>query len=361
MKCRHLLSQRALAFFCLGLAGLWLVSTQSGAASSKPAPDFVVTDLVKGDTLRLAGLDSHPVLLFFYDGADMAGVNALPYVNEWDRRYEGDGLQVIGIHSPALEQMKIRYNAVEILSRAKVSFPVGADSDRAIYRAYSLSALPTYILMKPGREIVYQTSKPLAYAETETAIQKLLAEKKPGMVNPFLVRPLRPIDDPKAKVIPATPQVNLGYQYGSVADCDSAAYDKLRNFTDSGERQKGKVYLQGYWKVGPNSVAYEAKYRSSDDHLRIIYSGKSVWLLPCFPYAAPGRVYVKQDREYLLKPYWGKAIEDDPAGKPYIYMQYSIPVNIVTNPSFGAHELEIIPGEGDISFYYLFFEGDVAQ
>jgi hypothetical protein len=42
-------------------------------------------------------------------------------------------------------------------------------------------------------------------------------------------------------------------------------------------------------------------------------------------------------------------------------MQYSIPVNIVKNPAFGAHELEIIPAEGDVAFYYLFFVGDAAE
>jgi hypothetical protein len=257
--------------------------------------------------------------------------------------------------------MKLRYNALEVISRARVNFPIGMDYDRAVYTAYSLSALPAYVLMKPGREIAYETARPLAYAETETAIQKLLSERKHGTVNPFILKPLRPIDDPKRKVLPATPQINLGYRSGAIADCDSAAYDRFYNFSDSRDHARGKIYLQGYWKVGPNSVTYEEKYRSSEDHLRVAYSGKEVWLLPCFPYGEAQRVYVKQDRDYLRNADWGKDIQGDNLGKPFVYMQYSMPVNIVKNPAFGAHELELIPAEGDVAFYYLFFVGDVVE
>jgi peroxiredoxin len=361
MRSRGLSVAPVVVFLCVGIASVCRVSAGPAAPSPKLAPDFTLTESIKSDTLRLAELNTQPVLLFFYDGAEMASMGAFPYVNEWHRRYESDGLRIIGVHSPALEQMKIRYNAVEVISRARVTFPIGMDYDRAVYAAYSLSALPAYVLMKPGREIVYETTQPLAYAEIETAIQRLLAERKPGIVNPFIVKPFRPIDDPGRKVLPATPQINLGYGSGAIADCDSTAYDRFYNFSDSREHVRGKIYLQGYWKVGPNSVAYEEKYRSSEDHLRVAYSGKEVWLLPCFPYGGAQRVYVKQDREYLRNADWGKDIQGDSLGKPFIYMQYSIPVNIVKNRAFGAHELEIIPAEGDVAFYYLFFVGDVAE
>lgn len=361
MRSQGLPSAVVVTLFCVGLASVCWICAATARPSPKLAPDFTLIESVESDTLRLTELNTRPVLLFFYDGADMASLDAIPYVNEWNRRYEGDGLTIIGVHSPALEQMKIRFNALEIITRAKINFPTGMDYDRAAYTAYSLSALPAYVLMRPGREIVYETTQSPAYVEIETAIQKLLAEHKPGIVNPFIIKPLRPIDDPKRKALPATPQISLGYGSGAIADCDSTAYDKFFDFSDSREHAKGKVYLQGYWKVGPNSVTYEGKYRSSEDHIRVVYSGKEVWLLPCFPFGEAQRVYVKQDREYLRNEDWGTDIEGDGLGKPFIYMQYSIPVNIVKNRAFGAHELEIIPAEGDVAFYYLFFVGDVAE
>jgi peroxiredoxin len=353
----------ASAAVALAAAGLALLLWQGATSAEAPprlAPDFTLTECVNADTLHLARLEAGPVLLVFYDGGEMSSCQALPYVNEWHRRYESDGLKVIGVHSPALEPLKAKYNAVEVISRAHYNFAVGMDHDRAVYGAYGLSALPAYVLVRPGGAIAFQTSAPRAYAEVEMAVQKLLEELKPGIVNPFLVKPMRPADDPKVKMLPATPEIRLGYEAGAVAGCDSTVYDRFYNFTDSRERVRGKVYLHGYWKVGPGSVAYEEKYRSSDDHLRMIYSGKEVWLLRACEYGARQKVYVKQDRDYLAPEDWGKDIQGDGLGRPFILLEYSIPASIIKNREYGTHELELIPAEGDGAFYYLFFEGEPA-
>ena len=347
----------------LVVAGLCLLLGSGVSAATSPprlAPDFTIAECVNADTLHLAALEANPVLLVFYDGGAMMSYQALSYVNEWHRRYEGDGLKVIAIHSPALEPLKIKYNAIEVVARSHYSFAMGMDHERTVYAAYALSELPAYILVGPGRQIVFETSGPRAYAEVELAIQRLLAELKPGIVNPFLVRPIRPADDPKIKMLPATAETQMGYLAGNIVGCDSTVYDKFYNFTDSRERARGKVYLQGYWKVGPGSVAYEEKYRSADDHLRMIYSGKEVWLLRTCEYGARQRVYIKQDKNYLDRADWGDDVEGDGLGKPYIILEYSIPANIVKNRAYGTHELEIIPAEGDGAFYYLFFESEAA-
>ncbi len=346
------------------LGGMGLANTAFAPTSApppQPAPDFMLTQCANADTIKLSDFTRQPVLLFFYDGGDMASWNALPYVREWHRRYEGDDLKIIGIHSPGFEPLKNRVNAVEVISLAKITFPVGMDSDRSIYQTYSLKTLPAYVLLRPGGQIVFETSSPRTYVEVEKAIQKLLMEGKRDIINPFIVKPLRPLDDPDKKILRASPMVVLGYQAGVIAGCDSPAYDEFHNYFDSREREKGRVYLQGYWKVGPRSISHELKYGSSEDHLRIIYTAKDVWLLPDFPYSSPQRVYVKQDREYLRDADWGKGIQADLVGKPYISTLYSIPVHIVSNRAFGTHELELIPTGGDVAFCYLFFEGDVAD
>jgi hypothetical protein len=347
------------------LAGLAREAVPGGGSPAPvakgPAPDFTLTQTTTRDTLTLSAFSDQPILLFFYDGGDISSWNAIPYVNEWHRRYAGDGLKVIPVHSPKLDPTRVAYNAIEVTSITKITYQVGLDLDRSVYATYGLADLPAYFVMKPGLEIVYATSDPKPYAQVETAIQSLLTELKPGIINPFLVRPMRPIDDPANKILAATPSVECGYLSGVLADCDSSRYDRPVRYEDSRGREKGKIYLDGYWNVGPTSVAHEAKYASSGDHLRIIYSGKDVWLLPAFEYNSPQRVYIKQDRVYPDRAIWGKAITGDETGKPYILMQYSIPMHIVSNRTFGAHELELIPAEGDVAFYCLFFESEVVE
>ncbi|MFZ1945976.1 MAG: TlpA disulfide reductase family protein [bacterium] len=345
----------ALTMICLG------GDAGSSRASGRLAPDFTLTSTSRGDTLTLSESSGQPILLVFYDAGDMPSRHAMPYVAEWHRRYAGDGLEVIGIHSSEFEPMRILYNALEAGGSAGVTFPVGMDFDRTVYGAYGIKTLPTYFVLKPGLEVVLETSEIKPYKEVETAIQSVLAEIKPGIVNPFLVKPLRPADDPANKILRGTSRVVLGYQAGTIADCDSADYDKFINYTDSGGREKGKVYLQGYWKVGPNCISHERKYGSSNDHLRIIYSGKDVWLLPWFAYDTFQRVYVKQDRVYLDYAEWGKDMTGDETGKPYVYIRYSVPANVVSNRTFGMHELELMPVDGDVAFCMLFFDDGVAE
>lgn len=353
----------ALAALLLAMLALVELSTSASATghAERRAPDFTLTDALTSDSLSLSGFESSPVLLFFFDAGDMQSLSAIAYVNEWHRRYEGDGLKVLGIHSSRFEPLKLIENIFESTSRRKAAFAFGVDSEGSICSAYSIASLPSYVLLREGLQIALETSAPRPYVDVERAIQQVLAATRPKIKNPFLVKPLRPVDDPANKILKATPQVLLGYLPGAIVGCDSAARDTFYNYTDSGDRQRGRVYLHGYWKVGPSSVSHVQRLGSSGDHLRIIYSGKEVWILPSFAYGYPQRIYVKQDRVYADKSIWGKDMYGDEVGLPYIRMKYSVPVHVITNRAFGSHELELIPAEGDVAFYYIFFEDGVAE
>lgn len=149
------------------------------------APDFTLTQTSTRDTLTLSAFSEQPVLLFFYDGGEMTSQNAIPYVNEWNRRYARDGLKVIAVHSPALEPLRVAYNALEVTSLARMTYPVGLDHDRAVYAAYGLGALPAYVVLKPGLEVIYSTADPKPYPQVETAIQGLLSEAQAGDHQPL--------------------------------------------------------------------------------------------------------------------------------------------------------------------------------
>lgn len=363
---RILVLLAALAALCgvavaLGVSGSTPGGVSAAGQATRPAPDFTLPVALSSDTLSLSDLADSPVLLFFFDAGAMQSLSAIPYVSEWHRRYQGDGLKVLGIQYSRFGPMKLMDNVFESTYRQKTAFPFGLDSDGAIYAAYSLASLPSYVLLREGLQIVLETSAPRPYADVEKAIQQVLAAGKPGMKNPFLVKPLRPIDDPTKKILRATPEVVLGYLSGAIVGCDSAARDTFYNYTDSAERQRGVVYLQGYWKVGPSSLSHAKRLGSSGDYLRVIYSGKDVWVLPWFVYAAPQRIYVKQDRVYVDKAIWGKDMYGDEVGQPYILTKFAVPVHVISNRSFGSHELQLIPAEGDVAFCYIFFEDGVAE
>ena len=326
-----------------------------------PAPDFTLGQCMNADTLRLSEFRQQPVLLFFCDAGQVSSIHAFPYVKEWHRRYQVDGLQVLGIHCPSFEPLTIAHNAIEIISRGEIKFPIGMDMDRSVCAAYQIDTLPTYLLLEPGGTIAFESSQRKAYQKIEIAIQELLKGINPDIVHPYLMKPVRPLDDPETRILPATPMMVIGWEDGLIQGVDSTTTGKYHVYSDTREKSRGRVYLQGKWKVDRFSIYHEQLGGSSEDYIRLIYAGKDVWVLPFFEYGHQPRVYVRQDRTYLSRPAWGKDITTDRTGKPYIFMRYSIPVHIVSNQVYGAHELELIADRGAVSFYYVFFEDGVAE
>src|ERR1700761_1871755 len=73
-----------------------------------------------------------PALVLFLDFAQLNSVRALPYVEEWHRRYREAGLSVVGVQAPRFpfgaEPEPVRAG----LERLGVSFPVVIDAEREL-------------------------------------------------------------------------------------------------------------------------------------------------------------------------------------------------------------------------------------
>src|SRR5688572_26993922 len=77
-----------------------------------------------------------PVLVHFFDFAQLNSVRALPYLVEWHRRYAEHGLTVFGVH---LARYPFTDDLAEIegaLGRLGIDWPVARDADRTIWRDY---------------------------------------------------------------------------------------------------------------------------------------------------------------------------------------------------------------------------------
>jgi peroxiredoxin len=342
----------------LVLACVLLLAAQPGLAGPRTAPDFILDRCVMADTLSLSEFEAYPVLLFFFDAGDAAGFGAYPYIRNWQLMYKADSVVVIGIHCPSFEPLRYWGNAATAIARAQLKFPIGMDMERKVYMKYGLEQLPTFVLTKPGGNIVFQTSDPDKYKTFEQMIQWTIRETEPEAVLPFLFEPKTEEHSPDARTLPPTPKIMFGPSAGAIEGFDSKDLGKYRLYTDSRGREKGRIYLHGRWKVEQDAVAYE---EGEESYIRVIYSGKDVWVLPSFQAGTAVRVDVKQDRSYLKNTSWGKDIRTDPLGRPYIYMRQAVPLHIVSNPRYGTHELQLIPVQGDVNFHYFYFEGGATE
>ena len=148
-----------------------------------------------------------PVLVHFLDFAQLNSVRTLPYVSEWARRYEAQGLTTLGVQAPRFP-FGAEPGAVAVgLERLGVEFPVAIDARRQLWHAYGCEGWPSLFLWKTGGALAWFHFGEGEYRATEEAIQAELREQDALRDLPDPMEPLRPTDAPGAKVMPPSEEL----------------------------------------------------------------------------------------------------------------------------------------------------------
>jgi thiol-disulfide isomerase/thioredoxin len=151
---------------------------------------------VNAAPLRMDKQIGRPVLVEFWDFCRPNSLRTLPYVREWHRRYESEGLRVIGVHASGFPPSASEDAVRDAVARLEVDWPVAIDVDYGVWEWYGNEGWPArYLWNQRGALFEYHYGEG-AYEETERAIQELLG------VERELVEPLRPEDVPGADVVP---------------------------------------------------------------------------------------------------------------------------------------------------------------
>jgi hypothetical protein len=100
-------------------------------------------------------------------------------LSEWHRKYESQGLVIIGNHYPEFGYERQLENLTEAIQRLEIPYPVAQDNDGGTWRAYNNRYWPTLYLIDKHGDIRYRHIGEGSYRETEAAIQALLAEPYP--------------------------------------------------------------------------------------------------------------------------------------------------------------------------------------
>ncbi|MFL5870875.1 MAG: DipZ protein [Solirubrobacterales bacterium] len=158
----------------------------------------------KMDELTAAG----PVLVHFFDFAQLNSVRAMPYVVAWNDRYRDHGLSVLGVHSPRLAITSDPQAVAAGLERLCVRHPVAADVEYRIWHDYGCRGWPSLFLWGRGGALRWFHFGEGEYVATELAIQEALGAIAAGLPKPLA--PLRDTDAPDALVAPPTDEVYPG-------------------------------------------------------------------------------------------------------------------------------------------------------
>lgn len=151
-----------------------------------------------------------PVLVHFFDFAQLNSVRTLPYLVEWDRRYREAGLTTIGVQSPRFPFGSDPVAVAAGLADLGVEFPVAIDSERDLWQAYGCEGWPSLFLWATGGALSWFHFGEGEYLGTELAIQEELRELDVLRSLPDPMEALRPSDTPTARVMPPTPEIFPG-------------------------------------------------------------------------------------------------------------------------------------------------------
>jgi cytochrome c biogenesis protein CcdA/thiol-disulfide isomerase/thioredoxin len=142
-----------------------------------PAPDFTGTQRwFNTRPLSLAQLRGRVVLVDFWTYTCINCIRTLPHLEGWDAKYRGDGLTIVGVHTPEFPFEHDAGNVQKAIHSEGVRYPVVQDNDYGTWNAYSNAYWPAEYLIDARGHVRHVHFGEGDYGGTEKAIRTLLAE-----------------------------------------------------------------------------------------------------------------------------------------------------------------------------------------
>jgi thiol-disulfide isomerase/thioredoxin len=150
--------------------------TLISADKAMTAPEFAKGDWINSDPLTLEKLRGHVVVVEFWTFGCFNCRNTLPSVKEWDTKYRGRGLIIVGVHTPETDSEYSIDNVRKEVPALGIKYPVVTDNDYKTWKAYGVEAWPTIVALDKHGHIRWVHVGEGRYDETEGVIKALLAE-----------------------------------------------------------------------------------------------------------------------------------------------------------------------------------------
>lgn len=148
-------------------------------------------------------------LVWFWDYCSLNSLRALPYIQEWHRRYGEKGLRVIGVHSPQFEFGRDPRHVTHAVQKLEIDFAVALDPQFEIWRQYGNQVWPSLYLWDRQAKLRHYHFGEGRYEDTEGAIQESLREIDADVELPAPMVPIRGTDASGALVTTPTPHTYL--------------------------------------------------------------------------------------------------------------------------------------------------------
>jgi thiol-disulfide isomerase/thioredoxin len=219
------------------------------------------TGWLNSDPLTPESLRGKVVLVDFWTYTCINWLRTLGYVRAWHERYVGEGLAVIGVHTPEFPFEHDADNVRWAAHYQRVDYPIALDPDFGVWRAFSNNYWPAVYIADEAGTMRHMHFGEGGYEECEMAIQMLLRESGVESFPENLVSPANEGFEAQADwQTLGSPETYLGYEQGqNFVSANAAEFDEPQEFGVPDRLERNQWALAGNWTLGPgNSVLNEA-------------------------------------------------------------------------------------------------------
>ncbi|CAB3770990.1 cytochrome C biogenesis protein [Burkholderia puraquae] len=255
--------------------------------------------------LTAAGLRGKVVLVDFWTYSCINCLRTLPYTTAWARKYAPYGLVVIGVHAPEFAFERDIGNVKKAVHDLGIDFPVAIDNGYSIWRAFGNEYWPAHYFIDAQGRIRHHHFGEGEYAQSERAIQSLLAEAgHPEALNVPIGLTGAPAKGALAAADTAdvrSPETYVGYARAeSFTSPGGVARDAAHRYDAPAHPDLNDWGLAGTWQVGAERASLAApsgrivyRFHARDLHLVLgpAANGQPVRFRVTLDGAAPGSAH----------------------------------------------------------------------
>ena len=239
-------------------------------------PEFTqVTAWLNSPPLTKESLRGKVVLIDFWTYSCINCIRTLPTVTRWDEKYRGQGLVIVGVHTPEFQFEKEVDNIKAAIARHGIKYPVAVDNDYGTWNAYRNQFWPAKYLIDAEGNLRLTHFGEGDEDVFEQAIQSVLMEAK-LLHAPVAVDPARRNVDFRRI---HSPETYVGFARASnFSSNERMAPDMTINYTPSSSLRLNQWALGGAWKVSDEAAILQApggkiQFRFQAPKLNLVMKG----------------------------------------------------------------------------------------
>ena len=332
-----------------------------------PAPALAGLDgWINSPALTLDDLAGKTVLLDFWTYTCVNCVRTLPYLKDWHRKYAGEGLVIIGVHTPEFDFEKIPENVERAASDFGLEYPIAQDNDFATWRAYRVEAWPSKYIVDAAGFVRYYHRGEGAYADTERVIRYLLAESGRDLsdITPDSAPDPLPIAGARSADMETfqTREIYGGalrnIAYGGAYILNENYYESARAAADYVEPDALRnhfIALHGRWFAAAESIDHARTTDGYEDYIALRFFANEVNAVMGFEGGAPYAFRVTLDGEPVPQDAAGADLAYDANGESVVSVDSPRMYQLIRRAEVASNRLTLSPKDDRFSLFALTF------